>query len=43
MTECLPIVTGENYVDYWRCGNSISRVRVDKFYGNECEIEVYVL
>lgn len=37
------LYNGENYVDYWRCGNSISRVRVDKFYGDECEIEVYVL
>lgn len=31
------------YVDYWRCGHSISKIRVDKYFNNNFEIEVYVL
>lgn len=34
---------GEDYITYWRCKLDSSYIRVDKFFNDDFELEVFVL
>lgn len=42
-TYRMKLYKDDTYIDYWNCGNSIRKVRVDKFFNDDFEIEVFVL
>ena len=37
------LYNGDSYIDWWQMGSSINRIRVDKFFNDDYEIEVFVL
>ena len=34
---------GEHYITYWRCKLDSSYIRVDKFFNDDFELEVFVV
>lgn len=42
-TYQINIYRDSSYIDYWRCGNNINKIRIDKFNNIDYEIDVFVV